>query len=249
MRAGARRGREQVHLASGLHGGRSRHAAGDGQQERLHLRAEARACPESGRELDERRDLHEGVVSDARPRGVAAPSVDADPERRASSSRRSRAHGNAAAEDEPVAGAFVHAVVRANRLGMLLAEPLGQETGRPPRRRRRRRSGRRGIEALAGGDAIATALAATCPFLSSAPLQICPSRRSRIQVGLPLSGIREHGVRVGQEHEPRPGAAAGDPCDEVRPFRHLRVQLGLDSVVAEVLAQETRRARLVPGRG
>ena len=53
---------------------------------------------------------------------------------------------------------------------------------------------------------------------------------------------------MGQEHEPRPGAGAGDPRDEVRPLRHLRVQLGLDPVVAEVLAQELRRARLVPGR-
>jgi len=73
--------------------------------------------------------LHEGVVRDARPRGVTAPSVDADPERRAHL-LGGRAHvEDAAAEDEPVAGALVHAVLRANRLGMLLAEPLEPETG------------------------------------------------------------------------------------------------------------------------
>src|SRR5439155_13578742 len=62
----------------------------------------------------------------------------------------------------------------------------------------------------------------------------------------PLRPIGEHGVRVREEKEPRP-AAAGNAGDEVRALRHADVQLARDPVRLEVVPEQLRRLRLVPG--
>ena len=98
-------------------------------------------------------------------------------------------------------------------------------------------------------DAMATALAATSLFMSSAPrpqtiavAQLAGERRHR-----PLGRIGEHDVRVAEEEQRRP-VAARDPRDEVRALGHLRDQLALDAVRLEVVAQELGRSGLVAGR-
>src|SRR5215210_656622 len=62
----------------------------------------------------------------------------------------------------------------------------------------------------------------------------------------PLRRVREDGVGVRQEDEPRAAALPGYPRNEVRALGNLRVQLRRHAVVAEVLAQELGRAGLVP---
>jgi hypothetical protein len=57
-----------------------------------------------------------------------------------------------------------------------------------------------------------------------------------------------NGVGVREEREPRPGAASENPRYEVRPIRDFGVELDLDPVLLEVLAQKLRRQSLVPGR-
>ena len=70
---------------------------------------------------------------------------------------------------------------------------------------------------------------------------------ARPGVAIPLGRIGEHRVRVAEERERRPVAPL-DPRDEVRPLGHARVELGLDSVAREVVAQELGRMRLVSRR-
>ena len=149
---------------------------------------------------------------------------------------------DAAAELEPVARALVDRVVAADGVGVLLAEPLQAEPvadllvgGR--RRRSRSPAGRKPSRA---SDAIATALAATCPFMSSAPRpQTSPSRSSPENGGTDHSArVGEHDVGVREQQQRRPVAAARDPRDEVRALGHARVQLALDAVRLEVVAQQ-----------
>ena len=99
-------------------------------------------------------------------------------------------------------------------------------------------------------EAIATALAATSPFMSRAPRpQISPSRNSaRPRIDLPFARIGVHRVGVREESEARPVAAARDPGDEVGALRHLCVELASDPALREVVAEELGRPRLVPGR-
>src|SRR5205814_1495093 len=61
------------------------------------------------------------------------------------------------------------------------------------------------------------------------------------RIGAPLGGVGEHHVGVGEEEEARTAAAPGYACDEVRAFGYAGEQLGVDTVVAEVLAQKLRR--------
>jgi hypothetical protein len=51
-----------------------------------------------------------------------------------------------------------------------------------------------------------------------------------------------------EEREPRPRAVPRNPRDEVRPVRDFGVELDLDPVVLEVVAQKLRRQGLVSGR-
>ena len=67
------------------------------------------------------------------------------------------------------------------------------------------------------------------------------------RVARPLVGIGDDRVRVREEAERRPVAAL-EARDEVRSLRRARIQLDLDAVRLEVVAQELRRDRLVSGR-
>ena len=69
----------------------------------------------------------------------------------------------------------------------------------------------------------------------------------RPRVAIPLRGIREHRIRVAEERQRRPVPAL-DPGDEICPLRHSRVELGLDPVRPEVVAQQLGRLGLVPRR-
>jgi hypothetical protein len=51
-----------------------------------------------------------------------------------------------------------------------------------------------------------------------------------------------------EEDEPRPAVAAGNPRDEIRPLRDLRVELARDTALLEVFAEELGGPGLVPGR-
>ena len=99
-------------------------------------------------------------------------------------------------------------------------------------------------------EAIATALAATWPFMSSAPRPQTSSSSEVAgpRVALPLGRVGEHGVGVREEREPRTAARAGDARDEVGPLGLARVELDRDAALLEVLPQELGGDRLVPGR-
>ena len=66
------------------------------------------------------------------------------------------------------------------------------------------------------------------------------------RIALPFGRIRENRVGVAQEHERRP-AGSFDSRNEVRPLGHSRVELRLDAVPGEVVAEQLRRLRLFPG--
>ena len=57
-----------------------------------------------------------------------------------------------------------------------------------------------------------------------------------------------HRVGVREEREPRPGPVARNARDEIRPVRDFGVELDLDPVLLEVLAEQIRGQGLVPGR-
>ena len=120
---------------------------------------------------------------------------------------------------------------------------------RPPRPRSRRRArSPAGSNPSRASDANATALAATWSFMSSAPRpHTSPSTRSPDHgLAIPLARIGEHGVRVTEKRERR-AVSALDPRDEVRPLGHARVQLGLDPVPREVVAQNLAACVSFPG--
>ena len=80
--------------------------------------------PELRQSHDQRRRLHEGVVGDARHRGMAAAAVDAQPERRTHLlGGRAEVEDAPLAEVDPVARAFVDAVLGTDRVRVLAAEP------------------------------------------------------------------------------------------------------------------------------
>ena len=64
---------------------------------------------------------------------------------------------------------------------------------------------------------------------------------ARPGIDLPLGGIGAHRVRVGEQSEARPVAAAGDSSDEVGALRHLRVELARDPALLEVVAEQLGR--------
>jgi hypothetical protein len=71
---------------------------------------------------------------------------------------------------------------------------------------------------------------------------------SRPRIDAPLRRVGEHGVGVREEEQPWPSAAPWNPRDQVRPLRHLRVQLARDAAGFQVRAQVLRGDRLVAGR-
>ena len=98
-------------------------------------------------------------------------------------------------------------------------------------------------------EAIATALAATWFFMSSAPRpQTWSSTRS------PDHGSRCHSsasattVSVCERKQRLGPSPPAQPRDEVRALGRARVELDLDAVRREVLAQQLRGERLVAGR-
>ena len=142
--------------------------------------ARAAAPPVARQPLDERGGLDERVVGDAGHRRVAGPAVDAQGERRDHLLGERADVEHAAAQDEPVAGALVDRVVGAHRVGMLLEQPLRPKpaptSSSAAATKIRSPAGRKPSRA---SEAIATALAATSPFMSRAPRpQISPSRSS-----------------------------------------------------------------------
>ena len=99
-------------------------------------------------------------------------------------------------------------------------------------------------------DAIATALAATWSFMSSAPRpQTQPSRSSPDHGSTDHSAGSASTVSVCESSEQaRPVAATTDSRHQVRPLGDTRVELALDTERLEVRAQQLGRRGLVPGR-
>jgi hypothetical protein len=133
---------------------------------------------------------------------------------------------------------------------MLLAQPFQAEgladllvrsgdqdevAGRPEALSRERGEGDR-----AGRDLVLHVERAASPHLVADEV-------ARPWVALPLRRIRDDGVRVAEERETRP-VPAWEPRDEVRPLGRPRVQLRLDAVLGQVVAEELGGERLVPGR-
>ena len=193
--------------------------------------------------LDERRRLHERVVGDPRHRRVPAAAAHAQQERRAHLlGGRAEVEG-AAGDLDAVAAALVDRVVGAARVRMLADEPVEPEAVADLL------VGRGDEDEVAAAAhpsrarlAIATALAATWPFMSSAPRpQTNPSRSS------PPNGSRSTRPRRPARRRCARAARAtarrrpAEPRDEVRALRHLRVQLALDARVLEVGPQQLGR--------
>ena len=228
-----------------------RRRADNGLEERGHLRLETRLRRELRETLDQPRRLHERVVRDPGRRRVPAAAVNAQHERRAHLLRGRGEVERPLADHHAVAGALVERVLGANRLGMLLAEPGEPEVdadllvgGRDEDQVAaglESLPGERGHRHRARRDLALHVERAAAPDLAVAKL-------ARPGVDLPLGGIGENRVRVREERQPRPVAAPGNPRDEVRPLRHLRVELAGDAVLLEVVAQELGRTGLVPGR-
>ncbi len=193
-----------------------------GLEERGHLGLEPRLRLELAEALDQLRGLDERVVRDRRHRRVAAPPANAEHERRAHLLGRRREVERLPGELDPIAGALVDRVLGANGVRMLPAEPREPEVdadllvgGRDEdhvalrlealARERRHRDRARGHLALHVERA------------ASPDLAVAELAGPRIE--LPLGRIREHRVRVREEREPRPVAAARDAGDEVRALR------------------------------
>ena len=74
------------------------------------------------------------------------------------------------------------------------------------------------------------------------------SQLARPWIELPLDRVGDHGVRVREQQQPRPGGSARNPSHEVCPLGHLRVQLGVHTALREVVTEELGGDRLVAGR-
>ncbi len=205
--------------------------------------------------LDVTRGFHERVVGDPRHRGMPAPAVDTKREGRRHLLRSGAQVHRCPAEHQPLASALVDRVVAARGLRVGLDEPAkpvalvpansadllvghhdqhqvaGRDEALPFQRRER--DGRRRDLAL--------------HVERSPPPHLAVDEVARPRVAVPLGGIGEHGVRVGEEREGRT-VAARDPRDEVRAMRLQSIELALDSILREVVAQQLRGDRLVPRR-
>jgi len=155
------------------------------------------------------------------------------------------------AELEAVARALVDGILGPHRIRMLLDEPLEPEA-RP-----------HFFVGCGDEDQVALRLEAVArqrgdrdrarchlPFHveRAATPDLAVSELARPRVRLPFRGVRKHRVRMGQKGQPRPVAGSGNPGDEVRALRRLRVELARDSIFLEVLAQHLCGPGLVAGR-
>src|SRR5689334_12257388 len=167
------------------------------------------------------------------------------------SSRRRHTRWNCDWSSDVCSSDLVQGEVGANRVGVVLAQPLQPEAvpdllvgaGRED-------EVARGLEALPRergerhrlrGDLPLHVERAAAPDLGAANL-------ARPGIRLPLRRVGDDGVRVGQEQQARPTAAPGQPRDEVRALGGACLELALDAVPCEVVAQQLGRLRLVPGR-
>ena len=204
-----------------------------------------------GQPLDQRGRFDERVVRDPGHRGMPGAAVDAHPERRAHLLGGRAEVERAARELDPLAAALVEAVVGADGVGVLLAEPGQAEVvadllvgGRDEDQvaaRLEPLAGQRRDRDSAGRDLALHVERAATPDLAVAQL-------ARPRIDLPLARVRDDRVRMREQQEARPVSAPGNARDEVRPLRDLRVQLALDAVLGEVVAQQLGRLRLVPRR-
>ena len=241
-----------------MHGSRAlerlldrRHVAEDGLEESARLRDERRLGLVVGERLDVARRLHERVVGDARHRAVPAPAADPEQERRGHLLSRGAAVERRLAEHEAVASALVDREVAARRVGVRLREPAeATSPRRPPRRPRTRKTRSPAGEKPSRcerceGDSGRGDLSLHVERASPPDLVVHEIARPR--VSLPLRRVGEHRVRVREERERRPVAAA-KTRDDVRPLRLARVELDLDPVPREVVAEHLGGADLVPRR-
>ena len=95
----------------------------------------------------------------------------------------------------------------------------------------------RGDEALAGerGERDRARRHLILHVERAAPPDLAVDEVARPGIALPLGGVREHGVGMGQEREGRTVAAL-DPGDEVRAVRLAGEELALHAVLGEVVA-------------
>ncbi len=224
---------------------------GDRLDDRLGLGAELELGPVRGESLDQRCRLHERVVGDARHRRVTRAAVHDQPEGRAHLLGARAEVERAAEELHPLACAFVQRVIRANRVRVVLAEPGEPEpladllvgaSGEDEIARR--------LEALprerCDRDRLRRDLALHVD--RAAPPELAVANLARPGVELPVGGVGHDGVRVREQQQARPAAASRQARDEVRALRDLRVDLAANAVVAEIVAQQLGRLRLVAGR-
>ena len=182
---------------------------------------------------------------------MAGAAVDTEPKRRAHLLR-----GRAKVEDAPtqldaLAPALVDRIVGADRVRVLLAEPRQAEPladllvgGRDEDQVSR------GLEPLAreGRDRDRARSNLALHIERPAAPDLAVAQLARPRTDLPLGRIRQNGVGVREEEQARATAAPRQPRDEIRALGHLRVELALDAVLGEVVAQQLRRDRLVAGR-
>ena len=227
---------------------RRRLLAEHGLEEPGHLRSDRGLGPVRGELLDQRCCLHERVVGDSGHRGVAAAAVHGDPERRAHLlGGRAEVEG-AAAELDALAAALVDRVVDPDGVRMVLAEPLEPVVladllvGRRDEDEVARRD-----EALAceRRDRDRARRDLVLHVERAAPPDVVVGEVARPGVARPFGRVGDDGVGVREEAE-RGAVAAAQPRDEVHPLRHAPVQLDLDAVRLEVVAQQFGRQRLVP---
>jgi hypothetical protein len=200
--------------------------------------------------LDEPRGPHECVVCDPRHGCVPAPAVHAKDERRAHLLCGPAQVGRAPVDHQPVAATLVDAVVGADRVRMVGAEPRETEVladlfvGRGDEDHVS--GGHEAVPRQRGdGDGRSRDVALHVEGSSSPDLPVAKLARPRVEG--PLLGVGAHRVRVRDERECR-AAAARNPRDEVRPLRHLGVELAFDSSVLEIHTEELGGERLVARR-
>ncbi len=182
---------------------------------------------------------------------MAAAPVHPQPERRARLLGGGAEVEDAPVDLDPVALALVDGVLAADGLGMGLAQPLEAEAvAHLLVRRRHEDQVARGAEALAceRGDRHCARRHLPLHVEGAAPPDLPVHELAGPRVELPLPGVGEDGVRVGEEAEPRPVARARDARDEVRPLGHPRVELAGDAVRLEVAPEVLGRDRLVARR-
>jgi hypothetical protein len=154
-------------------------------------------------------------------------------------------------DDDPVTASLVDAVVGADRIRMRLAEPVEpvlvahllvgdgdvhEISGRGESLARERGDRHR------GGDRVPLHVE------SASTPEVAVAQLARPGVDRPFVRICEHRVRVAREHEAGAVTAAAQPGDEVGTVRLPGEQRTFEPRRLQVVAEEERSLRLVPGR-